>query len=81
MIVFTREHCISLVYMIFICIYERKLYCAVYVKETCLYLDAPQNTLQSECIHVTFLFKDEQLAPLQLSRSLSFKTHVFKRQI
>ena len=54
------------------CIYERKLYNAVYMEETCLNLTP--NTLESECILVTFSCIDEKFVLLQLTRSVSFKT-------
>ena len=74
MIVFTWEHCISLEYMIFIYIYERKLYNTVYIEETSLNIDAPPNTLQIECINVTFRSKNEKCVLLQLTRSVSIIT-------
>ena len=55
------------------CICERKLYNAVYVEETCLNLDKKPNTLESECILVTFSCVDEKFVLLQLTRSVSLK--------
>ena len=58
----------------FICIYERKLYNAVYLEQTCLNKDATPNTLQRECIHVTFRCNDKTFGLLQITGSISFKT-------
>ena len=74
MIVFTQEHCISIAYRIFLCIYESKLYNAVFAEGTCLNIDSTQNTLQHEGIHITFSANDEKFVLLQLTCSVSFKT-------
>ena len=40
----------------------------------CLNLHATTNTLQCECIHVTFKSNDEKYLLLQLTQWVSFKT-------
>ena len=55
-------------------IYERKMYSAIFMEETCLNIDAAQNTLPRESIHVTFTANDEKFVLLQLTSSVSFKT-------
>ena len=47
---------------------------ADYIVEMCLDLDATPNTLQCECIHVTFRSNDQKFVLLQLTHSVCFKT-------